>query len=86
MSGNNYKIAFDQNVDPHTLVSLFFDLELLRQVLVLLPLYVRADRAIVHKIAGITDLLLIEVSLLKDFIFEVVIRAEDKANLESGFW
>lgn len=64
VSGNNHEIPLDRNEDPPTLVSLFFDLELLRQVLVLLPLYVRADRTIVHEVTRIADLFLIEISLL----------------------
>ena len=75
-----------QIADSLTLVSLLFDLKLFGQVLVLLPFYLGADRAIVHEVTRVTDLLLIEIGLLKNFILEVVVRTEDKGNLESRFW
>ena len=53
-----------------TFVSLLLDLKLLCQILLILPLYLRPNRAVIYEIARITDLLAVHVSLLKHVIFE----------------
>ena len=68
-----------------TFVSLFLDLKLLCQVLLILPLYLRPNRAVINEIARITDLLTVHVRLLEHVIFEIFVRGKLKDELEPGF-
>ena len=69
---------------PLTLVPLLLDLERLRQVLVLLPLDGRADRAVVDKVALVADLLLVQVRLLEHLVLKEVVRREVEQQFETG--
>lgn len=68
-----------------TFIPLLFDLELLGQVLVLLPLDFGTDRTVINKIASVSHFLLIEIRLVQDFIFKVLVWAEIEADLETRF-
>lgn len=68
-----------------TLIPLLLDLELLRQVLFLLPLDLRSDGTIVHEVTRVIDLRLVDISLLKNLILEVFVGLEDEGKLEAGF-
>lgn len=56
-----------------TFVSLLLDLKLLCQILLLLPFYIRPDSTVIHKIAGIANLLAVHISLLEHAVFEIFI-------------
>lgn len=64
---------------------MLLDLKLLCQILLILPLYLRPNRAVIHKIARITDLLTVHVSLLEHVIFEIFVRRKLEDELEPGF-
>lgn len=66
-----------------TLVALFLDLELSGEVLVLLPLDLRADGAIIEEVAREADLGPVDVGLGEDLVLEVVVGAEVEVELES---
>jgi hypothetical protein len=67
-----------------TFVSLLLDLKLLCQVLLILPLYLRPNRAVIHKIARIADLLAVHVRLHEHVIFEIFVWRKLKDELEAG--
>lgn len=62
---------------------MLFNLELLGQVLVLLPLDFGADGTVIDKVASVSHLLLIEVCFVQYLILKVLVRAEMKADLET---
>ena len=68
-----------------TFVSLLLDLKLLCQVLLILPLYLRPNRAVIHEISRIADLLAVHVGLLEHVIFEIFVWGKLKDELEPGF-
>ena len=68
-----------------TLVTLLLDFKLLGQVLVFLPLDLRADGAIVHEVARVADLLLVQVRLLEHLILEEFVGSELEKQLETRF-
>jgi hypothetical protein len=63
---------------------LLLDLKLLCQVLLILPLYLRPNRAVIHEIAQIADLLAVHVRLLEHVIFEILVLRKLKDELEPG--
>lgn len=66
-----------------TLVALLLDLKLLGEILILLPLDLRADGTIVDKVTSIPNGGLVEVRLLEDLVFEKVVGGEEEAELEA---
>lgn len=46
----------------------------------------RADRAIVHEVAGVVDLRLVEVGFLKNIVLKVLVRLEDEGQFEAGLF
>ena len=67
-----------------TLVALLLHFELLGEILVFLPLDLRPDRAIVHEITRIANLLLVQVGLLEYLVFEEIIWSEHEEEFEAG--
>ena len=65
-----------------TFVALFLDFKLLCQVLLVLPLYLRPDRTIVHEIARISNLLAVHVRLFEDLVLEKLVLRKLKDELE----
>jgi hypothetical protein len=63
---------------------LLLDLKLLCQVLLILPLYLRPNRAVIHEIARIADLFAVHVRLLEHVIFEIFVWRKLKDELEPG--
>lgn len=63
---------------------MLLDLKLLCQVLLIFPLYLRTNRAVIHEIARIADLLAVYVRLLEHVIFEIFIWRKVKDELEPG--
>ena len=63
---------------------MLFDLKLLCQVLLVLPLYLRPNRAVIHEIAGITDFLAVHICFLEHIIFKIFVRRKVKDELEPG--
>lgn len=63
---------------------MLLDLKLLCQVLLILPLYLRPNRAVIYEIARIADLLAVHVCLLEHAIFEIFVRRKLKDELEPG--
>jgi len=72
---------------PRTFVSLFLDLELLCQILLIFPLYVRPDCTVIHEISGVANLLAIHVSLLEHVILEIFVcrKIKDEFETRLGF-
>jgi hypothetical protein len=62
---------------------LFLDFKLLCQVLLVLPLYLRPDRAIVHEIARISNLLAVHICLLEHLVLEILVLRKLEDELES---
>lgn len=62
---------------------MLLDLELLCEILVLFPLDLGADGAIIDKIATVTDLLLIEICFCESLILEELVGRECEDELES---
>ena len=73
-----------KNKTALTFVSLLLDLKLLCQVLLVLPLYLRPNRAVIHEIARVTDFLAVHVCLLEQVIFEIFVLRKLKNELEPG--
>jgi hypothetical protein len=67
-----------------TFVSLLLDLKLLCQVLLILPLNLCPNCAVIHEIARVTDLLAVHVRLLEHVIFEIFVWRKLKDELEPG--
>lgn len=67
-----------------TLIPLLLNLKLLRQILLRLPLDLRPDSLVVHEIARVADLLLVDVRLLQLLVLEVLVRREGEDELEAG--
>src|SRR6266702_86670 len=68
-----------------TLVALFLDFKLLCQVLLVLPLYLRSDRTIVHEIARISNLLAVHVRLFEHLVLKKLVLRKLKDELEPRF-
>ena len=70
-----------------TFVSLLLNLELLRQILLIFPLYIRPNCSIIHEISGIANLLAIHVSLLEHVILEIFVcrKLKDEFEPRLGF-
>ena len=68
-----------------TFIPLLFDLKLLGQVLVFLPLDVGPDRTVRDKVASVPHFFLIEIRLVQHLILKVVVGTEMEADLETGF-
>ena len=68
-----------------TFIPLLFDLELLGQVFVLLPLDIGTVRTVIDKVASVSHLFLIEIRLVQNPILKVVIGTKMEADLETGF-
>ena len=66
-----------------TLVPLLLNLKLLCEIFILFPPDLGANGAIVDEITRISDLFLVEISLLEDVVLEEVIGAEDEEDLEA---
>jgi hypothetical protein len=73
-----------------TLVALLLNLKLLCQVLFFFPLDGGADCPIVHKISRVSDLILVEISLLQFSVLEELVSSEDESELKPrlgfGWW
>lgn len=67
-----------------TLVALLLDLDLARQVLVLLPDNLGALSPVIDEVAAVADLLLVVVDLLELRVLKVVVRVKDEGQLEAG--
>ena len=62
---------------------MFLDFKLLCQVLLVLPLYIRPDRAIVHEIARISNLLAVRICLFEHLVLEILVLSKVKDELKS---
>jgi hypothetical protein len=66
-----------------TFVPLPLDLNVFGQILILLPFDISSNSVIVHKVAAIADLILVQVFFRKDRILEVFVRGECEEELEA---
>ena len=64
---------------------MLLDLELLRQILLFLPLDFGTNGTIIHEISRVVDFCLVEVRLLKDLILEIFVVLKGEGQLETGF-
>lgn len=67
-----------------TLIPLLLNLKLFRQIFLRLPFDFGADGLVVHEVASIADLLLINVCLLQLCVLEILVRREGEDQLETG--
>lgn len=68
-----------------TLIPLFLELKLLRQIFVLFPLDIGTDRSIVYKITRIAHFLLIQIRLLQHLVLKERVRGKDERDFETRF-
>lgn len=67
----------------HTLIALFLDLDLLREILLFLPANLCTERTIICVVARPIDLRPVKIGLLEHGILEILVWREEKGELEA---
>ncbi len=69
-----------------TLVALLLDFKGLREILIRFPDNWCSNRTVIHEIACVADLFLIQICLLEHGVCEEIVRLEVEEDLEAGLF